>query len=236
MAGQVLPHRRRLPDPSGYPGAQQGNCRRAEGHAEEGEGQVLYEEAAGHLAGGEADGLEDRDVPQLAADAGADRPGGGERGREQRAESEYGEHLPEQPVVAPGLGPGLLPLGDLGDAVGAEDGHGPLDGEVGVVRILQAQAHALPGVAAGDLVEGVVEDPADAGRAARVVAGLGDLGDPADPQGVRGSVRAGDPYGVARLGPQSPRDRGLQYERTVAGRPRRYRCPCCRAGRARCRR
>lgn len=201
MAGQVLPDRCRLADPSGYPGAQQGDRRRAEGHAEECEGQVLDEEAAGHLAGGEADGLEDRDVPELAADPGSDGSGGGERRREQRTEPEDGEHLPEQPVVAARLGACLLPLGDLGDPVGPEDGHGALDGEVGVVRVGQAQAHALPGVSVGDPVEGAGQHPADAGAAARVVAGFGRLGDPGHPQCVRGAVRAGDPDRVARFRP-----------------------------------
>ncbi len=154
MSGQVLPDGGGLSDPPGYPGAEQGDRRRAEGHAEEREGQVLHEEAAGDLAGGEADRLEDGDVPQLAPDAGAHRPGRGQGRGEQGSEAEDGEDRAQEPVVAARLGAGLLPLGDLGDPVGAEYGDRALDDEVGVVGVLQAQPDALPGVRPGDPVEG----------------------------------------------------------------------------------
>ena len=79
----------------------------------------------------------------MAADTGADRPVHGERGGEQGAEAEQAEHLAEQAVAALGLRACLLPVRDVGDRSGAEQGDGALDGVVRVVGVGQPQAGHL---------------------------------------------------------------------------------------------
>ncbi len=149
MPGQALPDADGVSEPPRQPPAEGLDERGGERGAEDRVRQVLDEEGAHDLAGGEADGLEDGDVPQVAAHPGADGAEDGERGGGERPEAEEAEDLAEEPGVALGSVACLLPRGDVGDGARAEGGDGALHGVRGVVGVGEPQAGDAAGPAGG---------------------------------------------------------------------------------------
>lgn len=198
-----MPHADRVPGRAGDPAAQ-GLGERGGGHgAQQGVGEVLEQEDADHLPRGEADRLQYGEIPQMAADTGADRPVHGEPGRDQRAQPEQAQHLTEEPVVALRLGAGLLPGGHLADRPGSQHGHGTLHGVGGVAGVRQAQPDHL----AAGVRHGRRQRPHQARLLTGPVARLGAVGEPHDGQLAGG---AGHGEGVAGLGQQGAGEAALQ--------------------------
>ncbi len=137
----MTPERKaRLRRPAREPAAQRVRHRDRSDGAEEGVRDVLREEDAHDLAGCEADCLQDGNVAQVAAAPGGDRPVDGDPGGYERADAEQAENLAQEPVVALGLGPCLLPGGDLADGAGIKGGDGALGG---VVRLDGGRSGAI---------------------------------------------------------------------------------------------
>lgn len=142
----------------------------------------------------------------MAADTGADRAVHGERGGEERAEAEQAKDLSQQPVVALGLGAGLLPVRHLGDRAGAERRHRALHGVVRVAGIGQTQTDDLARTSVRASHRGG-QCPDDPRPLAGAVAGLGAVGHAQDGQGACG---AGHGECVPGLGPQRTGEAVLQ--------------------------
>ncbi len=211
MPRQPAPHVHRLAETPRYPAAE-GRDEYGRGHgAQQGVRDVLEQEDAHDLAGGEADRLQDRDVPEVAADAGDDRAVRGEPRGQQRAQPEQSQYLAQQPVVALCAVPGLLPGGHLGDRVGAQAGHGALDDVGGVLRVGQAQSDD-PAVGCA---QGGGRQPDQPRLLSGAVLRLGAVGDAHDGQGA---VRTRQAHGVTGLGQQGAGQTALQDDAVGVGR------------------
>lgn len=168
----------------------------ASARADDGEQQVLAEERAGDLAGGEPDRLEHRGRLALG-----DRPGGGDvgegaGGRCERDEAEQAEEFPEQPAVGRHRLADLLPADGLQDVLrlhGARDFiDGVGDADWAAVGQPQADDFLRRARLQGHAVQQCGRHPGQAGRPLRVRNLAGGFRDPDDLRAYRGVAGAGE--------------------------------------------